>query len=374
MKAIGLRFAFFCIIAMFFSLAPSQAQSPASPSPGTSGTQAPLKVATRVLKPFVFYEDKVLTGFSIELWRAIARELDRKTDFAEVKTLPELLASVKDKKVDLAISAISITADREKTYDFSQPMFDAGLQILVSSDKSRGGGIGQIFRIYRDSGLFHLLGVMLILMMIPAPLIWWIERRHQQNLFKSDKKHGEFFNSLWWSSSTLAGQATDMPRHPIGRVVAVLWMFVGVLFVSYFTATVTSALTVNKLEQSIKGPDDLAGKKVASIRGSTAANFLKGRNLLATEFDNVDQAIDALQKGETEALVYDAPILLYYASHDGKGKVETAGAVFRPEAYGMLFPTGSDLRKPVNSALLQLKESGEYRSLYLKYFSAQPRN
>lgn len=372
MKLIRLGLAF-CLL-LFFFLAPAHAQTAQPAGAQPAGTEPTLKVATRVLKPFVFHEDKALTGFSVELWRAIARELDRKTEFTEYKTLPELLASVRDKKADLAISAISITADRERVFDFSQPMFDAGLQILVSADKTRDGGLAQAFRIYKDAGLFNLLGVMLILMMIPAPLIWWIERRHQQNLFKSDKKHGEFFNSLWWSSSTLAGQATDMPRHPLGRVVAIMWMFVGVLFVSYFTATVTSALTVNKLEQSIKGPDDLAGKTVATIRGSTAATFLKNRSLQTTEFDNVNQAIEALVNGRAEAVVYDAPILLYYASHEGKGKVETAGAVFRPEAYGMLFPTGSDLRKPVNAALLRLKETGEYRSLYLKYFSSQPRN
>ena len=42
---------------------------------------------------------------------------------------------------DLAIAAISITAERERRFDFSQPMFDAGLQILVSSDKSSTGAL-----------------------------------------------------------------------------------------------------------------------------------------------------------------------------------------------------------------------------------------
>ncbi|MCC2096137.1 MAG: transporter substrate-binding domain-containing protein [Hyphomicrobiales bacterium] len=348
----------------------AQQQQPA-PGPAAAGTDVPLKVSTRVLKPFVFYEDKQLTGFSIELWRAIARELDRKSGFTVVKTLPELLGSVGERKADAAISAISITAQREVLYDFSQPMFDAGLQILVSADRAKGGGIKQLIKIYSDSGLFNLIGIMLLLMVLPAPLIWWIERRHRDNLFQSDRSHKEFFNSLWWSSSTLAGQATDMPRSPLGRVLAVLWMFTGVLFVSYFTATITSALTVNRLEQSIKGPDDLAGKTVATVRGSTAATFLKGRNIQAKEFDTIDEAYASLAAGDADAAVYDAPILLYYASHDGKGKVVTAGPIFRPEAYGIMFPPESPLRKKVNAALLKLKESGEYRSLYQRYFSAQ---
>lgn len=333
-----------------------------------------LMVSTRVLRPFVFHEDKALTGFSIELWRAIAREMDRKSEFVEVKTLPELLDSVKFRKVDMAISAISITAQRERQFDFSQPMFDSGLQILISSDRKRSAGWARTLKVYWDNGLFHLLGLMLLLMVIPAPIVWLIERRHHRNLFKSDRKHGEFFNSLWWSSTTLAGQATDMPYSPIARVLALVWMLIGILFISFFTASVTSALTVNKLEQSIKGPEDLAGKKVASVKGSTAAGFLKDRNIDTQEFDNIDAAYEPLMQGKVDAVVYDAPILLYFASHGGKGKVETAGPVFRPEAYGILFPTGSPLRKPVNAALLRLKESGEYRSLYLKYFSTRAQN
>ncbi|MDP4593656.1 MAG: transporter substrate-binding domain-containing protein, partial [Beijerinckiaceae bacterium] len=238
-----------CVFFCFFLLpSATLAQNGQNTSAQSASATVNLRVSTRVLKPFVFYEDKQLTGFSIDLWRAIARQLDKKTDFTVIKTLPGLLGSVRDGKADLAISAISITAQREKIFDFSQPMFDAGMQILVSTDRLKSGGLSQLFQIYRDSGLFNLIGIMMVLMVLPAPLIWWIERRHQHNLFQSDSKHKELFNSLWWSSSTLAGQATDMPRSPVGRVLAVLWMFTGVLFVSYFTATITSALTVSRLE------------------------------------------------------------------------------------------------------------------------------
>jgi polar amino acid transport system substrate-binding protein len=34
-----------------------------------------------------------------------------------------------------------------------------------------------------------------------------------------------------------------MPRSNFGRFIAVLWMFVGIAFVAYFTATITTAMT-----------------------------------------------------------------------------------------------------------------------------------
>ena len=36
----------------------------------------------------------------------------------------------------------------------------------------------------------------------------------------------------------------------------------------------------------------------------------------------------------------------------------------------MLFPRGSDLRKPVNEALLKLRENGTYDAIYNKWFGA----
>jgi len=78
----------------------------------------------------------------------------------------------------------------------------------------------------------------------------------------------------------------------------------------------------------------------------------------------------ALPQGQVDAVVYDAPVLLYYASHEGNGKVRPAGSIFRKEDYGIVFPTDTHYRKRVNMALLKLKESGVYDRLYQKWFGA----
>ena len=96
-----------------------------------------LRVATRLVKPFVFEENGNLTGFSVELWNEIAKQLNVKSEFIVKPTVKELLDAVKSKGVDLGISAISITAERELEMDFSQPMFDAGLQIVTPVQTSR---------------------------------------------------------------------------------------------------------------------------------------------------------------------------------------------------------------------------------------------
>ena len=61
-------------------------------------------------------------------------------------------------------------------------------------------------------------------------------------------------------------------------------------------------------------------------------------------------------------------VLLYFASHEGKGKVQVVGPIFRKENYGIVFPDKSPLRKRVNEALLKLSENGTYDQLYKKWF------
>ena len=176
------------------------------------------------------------------------------------------------------------------------------------------------------------------------------------------------FEACWWAASTLATQADQMPRAALARMIAVFWMFTSVVFIAYFTAAVTSNLTLQKLRGDINGPEDLPGKRVASVKNSTSLEYLRQHNLEAMEFPNVEEAYRALQRAEVDAIVYDAPVLLYYASHEGNGMVQTAGPVFRKANYGIVFPSESPHRKPVNEALLKLKENGTYDQLYKKWF------
>jgi polar amino acid transport system substrate-binding protein len=166
----------------------------------------------------------------------------------------------------------------------------------------------------------------------------------------------------------LATQADQMPRAALARIVAVIWMFASVVFIAYFTASVTSSLTLQQLRSDINGPNDLPGKRVATVGGSTSAEYLKKHHVEAMEFAKVEDAFEALEHDQADAIVYDAPILLFYASHEGNGKVQPVGSIFRRESYGIVFPTDSRYRKRVNEALLHIKEDGTYDRLYKEWF------
>ena len=327
-----------------------------------------LQVATRLVRPFVYEQQGQLTGFSVELWQEIARQMNVQSEFVVKPTVKDLLDAVKTKDVALGIAAISITAERELDLDFSQPMFDAGLQILTLVQGSRGALVEAILsNLLSITVLLYVLGVALILLVM-AHLVWVFERRSPTGMLTHRTYFPGIFEACWWAASTLATQADQMPRAAIARVIAVVWMFMSVVFIAYFTAAVTSSLTVQQLRGDINGPEDLPGKRVASVKSSTSAELLRQRSVEPVEFTKIEEAYQALQDGQVDAVVYDAPVLLFYAAHEGKSKVQTVGAIFRKENYGIVFPSNSTYRKPVNEALLKLKENGVYDQLYTKWF------
>ena len=84
-----------------------------------------------------------MDGFSIDLWASIETELHATHEFSVTESVNDLLGAVQSGKADLGIAAVSITSDRNVGFDFSQPMFDAGLQIMVRD--TPGGGSNPSF-------------------------------------------------------------------------------------------------------------------------------------------------------------------------------------------------------------------------------------
>jgi polar amino acid transport system substrate-binding protein len=148
-------------------------------------------------------------------------------------------------------------------------------------------------------------------------------------------------------------------------------MFTGVVFVALYTAQLTATLTVQQIAGGINGPEDLAGKRVAVTAGSTAASAVRQLQAQAVEVGQISEAFAALQNRSVDAIVFDAPVLMYYAANEGKGRVQLVGAPFRKEDYGIIFPRGSILRSEVNIALLRMREDGAYQRIYDRWFATR---
>jgi polar amino acid transport system substrate-binding protein len=145
-------------------------------------------------------------------------------------------------------------------------------------------------------------------------------------------------------------------------------IYIGLILVAQFTASITTSVIVRTIHGDISGPSDLPGKRVATVRGSTAAHYLRAVGAVPVEFDDIGNALAAVRDRQAAAAVYDAPVMLYYLNQDGTKFFRMAGAPFRHEGYGILLPPNSPYRKRVDQALLELRESCAYQRLYQKWF------
>lgn len=134
--------------------------------PATAQSDDPLVFATVHRPPFADTEGDQITGFSIDLMRAIADQLGHEVVFEPNTRFGDMLSAVRSERVDGAIANISITAERERTMDFSQPIFGSGIKIIIPNEGS-GASIFALFTwdialvVLRDLDLLFFGGLLL---------------------------------------------------------------------------------------------------------------------------------------------------------------------------------------------------------------------
>lgn len=324
-----------------------------------------LRVVTKLFPPFVMLQGDRFTGFSIELWEAIARELDIDYEWYEVETVTEQLEAVKNGDADVAIAGITITEAREEEVDFTIPYFDSGLQILIREQES--SPLVNTLRAIVSPTLLQFLAVFLLLILVIAHAIWLFERRNPR--FPRGYLKG-ISQALWWSTITAIGYDDRPPRTAIGRLVAIVWMFAGIFLIANLTATLSAGATVRELRSSIRGLSDLNGQRVITVEGTTSANHLRMSGIRYTGVSVIEEAFDMLSAGQADAIVYDAPVLRYYVNQMDDDDLQLVGRLLEIERYGIALPEGSQYREPINRATLKLVEDGTYQQLYIRWFGA----
>lgn len=326
-----------------------------------------LSITTVTRAPFSMIENGKDTGFSIDLFDEIAKNLgwtysiDRKDNFSD------MLAAVESGQADAAVANISITARREAVMDFSQPIFGSGLQIMTHSDPNTGS----IFSILLSRDLVLAIFGAFALLLGGGMLMWHFERRHQEYFALNARE--AMFPAFWWALNLIVngGFEERQPRSPMGRLFGVFLVISSLFFVSLFVAKITAAMTVGAIQANVSDINDLYGKNVGTISRSTSANFLDARDIAYFEYGDVTSMIDAFESEQIDAVVFDAPILAYYVNSQRDQNARLIGKVFLAENYGIALQSNSPLAEQINHSLLELREDGTYDRIYKKWFGSR---
>ncbi len=137
--------------------------------------------------------------------------------------------------------------------------------------------------------------------------------------------------------------------------------------------TTASQVIIVKEDSEIAGPDDLEGKSIGVQLGTTGDIYASDYEETGSTIERYSkgfEAVQAMMQGKIDAVVIDLePAKVFVAENEGIKILDEALTV---EEYAIAIKKGNtELLEKINTALAELKDSGELQKIIDKYISAE---
>nr|GEX74712.1 glutamate receptor 2.8-like [Tanacetum cinerariifolium] len=259
---------------------------------------------------------------------------------------------------DVLAGDITILADRMDTCDFSLPYTEAGFSMVVpiKVDERKSTWI---FMRPLETELWITIGAFFI---YTGLVVWVVEHRVNKEFRGPPRQQvGTIF---WFSFSTLVFAHREKLISNLSRFVVIVWVFVVLVLTSSYTASLTSMLTVQKLQPVYTDIDKIMrnGESVGYQGSSFVYNKLIGIGFDESKlknysnFEQYDKALElGSQNGGVSAIVDEIPYLKVFLAKYCT-KYTMTGPTYKTAGFGFAFPKGSPLVADVSRAILQVTE------------------
>lgn len=124
---------------------------------------------------------------------------------------------------------------------------------------------------------------------------------------------------------------------------------------------------MDSLRSGIRGPDDLAGAVVATVADTASEDYLESRRINMRRYPDLLAAMQAVQQGQSEALVYDRPLLQYRNTELSEGGLHILPGTFDNQSYAFALASGSPYREEVSRKVLRITDSADWELLLRRY-------
>ncbi|MFM2593056.1 transporter substrate-binding domain-containing protein [Vibrio harveyi] len=337
----------------------------------SSSNASPLKVGTYPCPPFVIGSvDSDLNGLSIELWEQIAKEMSVEFRF-ENQPLDDLLNAIETEQIDIGVSCISITPERELFADFSHSFYETHLAIAVKNQSY----LHTLQSIFLNPALWLIVGAIILVAGLVGAFFYALEEGKNEKLYSMKNRSGR------WVESFILG-LLFITRGPFnyfefksltGRIVTVFIGVFSMLFIASITAVLASKLTLSQGYSQIKGINDLANVEVGTKTATTSSLLLTSFGIRHKDYADMTALLTALDKGEVEAIVADDVVLKYMiGSSRLSGQFEDLEVLpyqLEKQNYGFIITENNRYEEEINRALLQIRESRKWRKTLVDYFA-----
>ncbi|XP_055710642.1 glutamate receptor ionotropic, kainate 2-like isoform X2 [Phlebotomus papatasi] len=291
-------------------------------------------------------------------------------------------------RADLAITDLTITADREGAVDFTMPFMNLGISILYKKPSKEPPSLFSFMSPFSKEVWLYLgmayLGVSLCLFILgrispgewdnPYPCI-------EEPTVLVNQFH--FGNCLWSTIGVLLQQGTDVAaKAPSSRAVASIWSFFTLIMVSSYTANLAAFLTVESVYSPINNAEDLANAKgtikYGAKRDGSTISFFKDaeypiyQQMYKYMMDHPDMLTSSNSEGlsrvksENYAFLMESTSIEYITERECD--VAQVNGLLDDKGYGIAMRKNSPYRNALSEAVLKLQEQGRLSALKIKWW------
>ncbi|KAG9351431.1 hypothetical protein JZ751_022681 [Albula glossodonta] len=382
----------------------------------TSGMENRTVVVTTIMEgPYVmlkknwemFEGNDQYEGYCVDLASEIAKHIGIKYKISivpdgkygardpETKIWNGMVGELVYGKAEIAVAPLTITLVREEVIDFSKPFMSLGISIMIKKpQKSKPGVFSFLDPLAYEIWMcivFAYIGVSVVLFLVSrfSPYEWHTEEPEEGTDGQpSDQPPNEFgiFNSLWFSLGAFMQQGCDIsPRSLSGRIVGGVWWFFTLIIISSYTANLAAFLTVERMVSPIESAEDLAKQTDIAYgtldSGSTKEFFRRSKIAVyekmwgymksaePTVFTKTTaEGVARVRKSKGKYAFLLESTMNEYTEQRKPCDTMKVGGNLDSKGYGVATPKGSQLRTPVNLAVLKLSESGVLDKLKNKWW------
>ncbi|MDD9180382.1 MULTISPECIES: transporter substrate-binding domain-containing protein [Aliivibrio] len=330
-----------------------------------------LKVGTYHCPPFIFHDkSQEFEGLSMTLWLRISEIM--KVDYSiQNYELDDLLLAAEKGDIDVGVSCISITPDREEHVDFSHSFYETHLAITV---KNRGY-LDSFISIITNKTLWKALGIFFFVAISVGAFYYFLERKNNDKLYSMPTKRGRLAEAFILGVLFITKGPFNYFEFKTlsARIMTVLIAMFSTVFIASITAILASSLTLEQLRFDVKGVNDLSKLQVGAKQATTTSLLLTDHSIAHETYPNMRELLVALDNGDVDAIVADDAVLRYMIKQ-GKAKEMFADLVVLPyqlekQNYGLVLVENSEYEEEINRALLQIRETTEWHQILLEYFT-----
>ncbi|KAJ6344703.1 hypothetical protein OIU76_006265 [Salix suchowensis] len=333
-----------------------------------SDADSPLKIGVPAMGAFNQFvrvtfdqtqNETSVTGFTINVFEAVVKRLPYNLPYVLVPfygTYDEMVKQVYLNGLDAAVGDTEIMADRFQYVDFSHPYVDSGL-VMVVTQKAETSQATWMLKTFTKK-----LWLLMIAMHVFIGLLVWLIERGNNTEF-------EGIGTMLWFSVTIIFFAQRQPlTSNLSRLVLTPWLFVILIVVASFTASLSSAMTVSRLEPSVVDIETLqrTNAPVGCNGNSFIVRYLINVLLFRPEnikrINSIHDYPEAFETGYVKAAFFVEPHAKVFLGKYCKGYTK-AGPTFKLGGFGFVFAKGSPLAFDISEATLKVIESGELRQL-----------